>query len=76
MLIINCPKNFFKPLISLRGCDRIIMSLYDPKAVVPGKGMIAMGKLFKVIVKKIVASEIVRSIYDWLKHLFDEDDDD
>jgi hypothetical protein len=63
-------------LISQRGCDKIPASLSDPKAVVPGKGVIAMGKLFKVIVQKIVAGTVSRLIYDWLKHLFDEDDDD
>ena len=41
-----------------------------------GKGVIAMGKLFKAIVKRIVESDVAHLIYDWLKHLFDEDDDD
>lgn len=52
------------------------LSLSDPKAVVQGKGVRTMGKIFRRIVKKIVESEVIRSIYDWLKHLFDEDDDD
>ena len=33
-----------------------------------------MGKILKRIVQKIVESELIRSIYDWLKHLFEDDD--
>ena len=55
---------------------KINLSLSDPTAVIPGKGVIAMGKFFRKFVKRIVESTVARAIYDWLKHLFDEDDDD
>lgn len=35
-----------------------------------------MIKFFKAIVKKIVASEVIRSICDWLKSFFQDEDDD
>ena len=57
-------------------CCKICLSLSDPKALIQGEGVIAMGNLFRRLFKKIVESVIVRIIYDWLKHLFDEDDDD
>ena len=51
------------------------LSLSDPKAVVQGKGVRTMGKILKELVKKIVESAIARSIYDWFKHLFEDNDD-
>ncbi len=50
-------------------------SLSDPTAVVRGEGVIAMGKILKELLKKIVESAVARSIYDWFKHLFEDDDD-
>ena len=57
-------------------CCKMRLSLSDPKALIQGEGVIAMGNLFRQLFKKIVESVIVRIMYDWLKHLFDEDDDD
>ena len=40
-----------------------------------GKLRKRMKKCVRKSVKRIVESVIARAIYDWLKHLFDEDDD-
>ena len=81
MRIINRSKTFCKPLITLRGCDKIITSLSDPTVVVLGKGVITVKKhrkrdkkRVKGIVKRIVESVIGRFIYDVLKNLFKDND--
>ena len=54
--------------------DKIHLSLSDPKAVVQGEGVITMLKLILEVIKKIVESIIKRSIYDWFKSLFEDND--
>ena len=66
----------FCTLIKFIARGKINLSLSDPTALVLVKGVIAMGKFFRKFVKRIVESTAARAIYDWLKHLFDEDDDD
>ncbi len=60
---------------------KIRLSLSDPKAVVPGKGVIAVKKprkrvkkRVKKLVKRIVEGVIVRAIYDWFKSFFQDND--
>ena len=65
----------FKPLIKRRARCIMPASLSDPNATVRVKGVIAVGKIFRKIIQRIVESTIARAIYDWLKHLFEDSDD-
>ena len=49
-------------------------SLSDPKTSVRVKGVITVGKVFRKIVQRIVESTVARAIYDWLKHLFEDNE--
>ena len=49
------------------------MSLSDP-SFFWAKGVITVLKIILEVLKRIVESVVARSIYDWLKHLFKDDD--
>ena len=65
---------FYISLINSSVRDKICLSLSDPTVVVLGKGVIMMLKIILEALKRIVESVVARSIYDWLKHLFEDDD--
>jgi len=48
--------------------------LSDPTALITGKGVITVWKLILEVLKRIVESIIKRSIYDWFKDIFKDND--
>ena len=50
------------------------LSLSDPNASVRVKGVTTMLKIILEVLKRIVESVVARSIYDWFKALFKDND--
>ena len=68
------PRLRVEALFFVKSLIKYSRSLSDPTAVIQGEGVIAMGKIFRKIVKKIAEDVIVRAICDLLKQLFLDND--